>query len=137
MSGLIAMILKSTVIKALLRSLWWGFVVGLFVELSMRAFVMVGFLSVSFHGFLVLVFWCIHSNYFYYFVYAGTENKIWHDAIASLVFALTFSTATQLLFFLQEFESTAPVFLVFGLSMMLSCISFFAVRLQEWNNARR
>jgi hypothetical protein len=131
MAGLIAISTGRSARNAVLRSLWWGFVGGLFMELWIRAFVMLGVLSESFRGLALIFFWCIYSNGFYYLSYRDAENKLFFDVIASLVFALTLGAATALIFSLQSFRFTAPTFWVFGLSLALGCIICFGVWLQR------
>lgn len=131
MAGLMAISTKRSVGNAVLRSLSWGLVGGLFMEFWIRVFVMLGVLSESFRGLVLIVFWCIYSNSFYYLSYRGAENKLFIDVIASLVFALTLGVATALIFSLQGFGFKEPAIWVFGLSFSFGCIICFGIRLQR------
>jgi len=117
---------EPSISKTVLRSLYKGFVAGLFMELWVRALVMLGFLSESFHGFVLIVCWCIYSNGFYYYI--DGVNRFLHDVIASFALALFFGAVTKLMLFLQGYEFTAPPFWVFGSSLLLNWIMRFSVQ---------
>ncbi len=128
-----AMSSEPSVSKAVLLSLCKGFVAGLLMELWVRAFVMLGFLSESFRGFVLIIFWCIYSTYVYY---TGTVNRFLHDVIVSFGFAVFFGAITKLSLSLQGYEFTAPPFWVFGSSLLLSWAMRFSVRHARKRNQR-
>ncbi len=106
---------------ALLR----GFGVGLAMELSVRALVALGLLSFTFNGLLLVVAWCIYTNYFYY-LYAGDRAP--QNITAAVFLGLFFGAVSALALFVQGLSfKTVPLY-VAGFSLLLSWATRLSVR---------